>query len=65
MLTTTAPRDGDHYVINGEKASISLAGFSDGCLMFVRTWRGRARDQRCSCYWPRWAMEVRRGALEI
>ena len=36
-LTTTARRDGDHYVINGEKASISLAGLSDGCLVFART----------------------------
>jgi len=36
-LVTTARRDGDHYVINGEKASISLAGIADGCLVFART----------------------------
>jgi cyclohexanecarboxyl-CoA dehydrogenase len=36
-LTTRARRDGDHYVINGEKASISLAGMADACLVFART----------------------------
>jgi cyclohexanecarboxyl-CoA dehydrogenase len=36
-LKTTARRDGDHFVINGEKASISLAGLADGALVFART----------------------------
>ncbi len=36
-LATTARRDGDQYVINGEKASISLTGLADACVVFART----------------------------
>jgi cyclohexanecarboxyl-CoA dehydrogenase len=36
-LKTTAQRDGDHFVLNGEKASISLAGLADAALVFART----------------------------
>lgn len=36
-ITTTARRDGDCYVISGEKASITFAGMADGCLVFART----------------------------
>ncbi|MBL8773698.1 MAG: isobutyryl-CoA dehydrogenase [Phenylobacterium sp.] len=36
-LTTTAVRDGDHYVVNGSKAFISGAGSSDVYVVMVRT----------------------------
>jgi alkylation response protein AidB-like acyl-CoA dehydrogenase len=36
-LATTARRDGDHYVLNGTKAFISGAGFSDLYVVMVRT----------------------------
>ncbi len=36
-LTTTARRDGDHYVLNGSKAFISGAGVSDLYVVMVRT----------------------------
>ncbi len=36
-LATTARRDGDHYVLNGSKAFISGAGFSDLYVCMVRT----------------------------
>ena len=36
-LVTSAKREGDHYVIRGEKASISLAGYADVCVLFART----------------------------
>ncbi len=36
-LTTTAVRDGDEYVISGEKASITFAGYADACAVFART----------------------------
>lgn len=36
-LSTTARRDGDHYVLNGSKAFISGAGFSDLYVVMVRT----------------------------
>lgn len=42
-LKTTARRDGDHYVINGEKASISCAGMADAALVFARTGGDGAR----------------------
>ncbi len=42
-LKTTARRDGDHYVINGEKASISCAGMADSALVFARTGGNGAR----------------------
>lgn len=36
-IATSARRDGDCYVLNGEKASITFAGMADGCLVFART----------------------------
>ncbi len=36
-LTTTARRDGDEYVIDGEKAWISNAGIADFYVVFART----------------------------
>ena len=36
-LVTTAKRDGDYYVVRGEKASISLAGYADVAIVFART----------------------------
>lgn len=36
-LTTTATRDGDHYVLNGEKTWISNAGIADHYVVVART----------------------------
>lgn len=36
-ITSRAVRMGDDYVISGEKASISFAGFADACTVFART----------------------------
>lgn len=36
-LIATARRDGDHYVVRGEKASITFAGMADACIVFART----------------------------
>ena len=36
-LSTTARLDGDCWVVNGEKASITFAGMSDACVVFART----------------------------
>lgn len=36
-LQTTAKRDGDHYVINGQKAYISNGAVADVCILFART----------------------------
>jgi alkylation response protein AidB-like acyl-CoA dehydrogenase len=36
-LKTTARKDGDHYVLNGSKAFISGAGFSDVYVVMART----------------------------
>jgi len=35
-LRTRATRDGECYVIDGEKCSISLAGIADDCIVFAR-----------------------------
>ena len=42
-LTTTARRDGDAYVINGEKAWISNAGIADLYVVFARTGEAGSR----------------------
>jgi cyclohexanecarboxyl-CoA dehydrogenase len=36
-LRTTATRDGDDWVVSGEKASITFAGMADACIVFART----------------------------
>lgn len=36
-LATTAKLEGDAFVIRGEKASITFAGFADACVVFART----------------------------
>jgi len=36
-LITTARKDGDDFIINGEKASITTAGLADACILFART----------------------------
>ena len=36
-LTATARRDGDSWILNGEKASITFAGSADACVVFART----------------------------
>ncbi|HUY27774.1 MAG TPA: acyl-CoA dehydrogenase family protein [Candidatus Binataceae bacterium] len=36
-ITTSARRDGDCYVLSGEKASITFAGLADACIVFART----------------------------
>ena len=36
-ITTRALRDGNYYVITGEKSSITFAGIADLALVFVRT----------------------------
>jgi cyclohexanecarboxyl-CoA dehydrogenase len=36
-LQVAARRDGDEYVISGEKASITFAGYADACVVFART----------------------------
>ncbi|NOT57812.1 MAG: cyclohexanecarboxyl-CoA dehydrogenase [Deltaproteobacteria bacterium] len=36
-ITTRAVKTGDDYVISGEKASITFAGYADACIVFART----------------------------
>lgn len=36
-IKTTAVRDGDDYVVTGEKTSITFAGLADACVVFART----------------------------
>jgi cyclohexanecarboxyl-CoA dehydrogenase len=36
-ITTRAVKSGDDYVITGEKASITFAGYADACIVFART----------------------------
>ncbi len=42
-IQATARRDGDEYVVRGEKASITFAGFADACIVFARTGVAGAR----------------------
>ena len=46
-LTTRALRDGDHYVLNGNKAFISGGGVSDIYVCMVRTGEGGPRGISC------------------
>lgn len=42
-IVTRAERAGDDYVITGEKASITFAGYADACIVFARTGAEGAR----------------------
>lgn len=42
-ITTRAVKTGDDYVITGEKASITFAGYADACIVFARTGEQGAR----------------------
>lgn len=42
-IVTRATRDGDAYVLTGEKASITFAGTADACVVFARTGKEGAR----------------------
>ena len=42
-IVTRAERVGDDYVISGEKASITFAGYADACIVFARTGAAGAR----------------------
>ncbi len=48
-LEATAVRDGDHYVLNGEKMWISLADVADHFLVFASTDRSR-KHKGISCF---------------
>jgi alkylation response protein AidB-like acyl-CoA dehydrogenase len=47
-LTTTALRDGDHYVINGQKAWTSNAHHATHCFVLARTSREERKQQGIS-----------------
>ena len=36
-ITTRAEKMGDEYIITGEKASITFAGYAEACIVFART----------------------------
>lgn len=42
-IVTRAERVGDDYMITGEKASITFAGYADACIVFARTGAEGAR----------------------
>lgn len=42
-ITTRATKVGDDYLISGEKASITFAGYADACIVFARTSEQGAR----------------------
>jgi acyl-CoA dehydrogenase len=44
-LTTRAVRDGDHYIINGQKVFTSGMDISDYCLLVARTSTGEKKQQ--------------------
>lgn len=49
-LVLNASRDGDNYVLNGEKTSISMAEQADICLIFARTGRREDRARGISAF---------------
>ena len=49
-LILNARRDGDSYILNGEKTSISMAEQADICLIFARTGRREDRARGISAF---------------
>src|SRR5277367_4183622 len=49
-LKTRAVRDGDHYVINGQKTWTTLAQFADWCFVLARTDPQAAKPQQGSSF---------------
>ena len=49
-LTTRAERDGDAYVVNGQKVWTSEAKWADWCLLLARTEPDRPNHQSMSCF---------------
>jgi cyclohexanecarboxyl-CoA dehydrogenase len=48
-IRTTATRDGDSYILNGEKTSITLGHESDVCMVFAKT-DSRAGGKGITCF---------------
>ena len=55
-MRTTARRDGDHYVINGEKAPISMGMDADAIILFAKTDLD-AGARGVTCFWLPMDME--------
>jgi alkylation response protein AidB-like acyl-CoA dehydrogenase len=49
-MTTTADRDGDRYVLNGEKWFVSNAPVADVFVVFARTGGGRSAQEQLSAF---------------
>jgi alkylation response protein AidB-like acyl-CoA dehydrogenase len=49
-LTTRAHRDGESYVVNGQKVWTTEAKWADWCLLLVRTDPGAPTHQAMSCF---------------
>jgi cyclohexanecarboxyl-CoA dehydrogenase len=49
-LQLSARRDGDHYVLNGEKSSISMADQADAAVIFARTGPAEAGARGVSAF---------------
>ncbi len=49
-MRMTAIRDGDYYVLNGEKTCISFGGEADAAIMFAKT-DPKQRAKGVTCFW--------------